>query len=357
MGDLLMSSPAIRAVKESTKAHITVLTSSMGADIATMIDCIDDVITFDFPWVKLSTTAIPEACFELITALKQRAYDAVIIFTVYSQNPLPAAMLAYLAEIPIRLAYCRENPYGLLSHWIPDPEPYQEIVHQVVRDLRLVNHLGFHVADNGIRIAIPSDAWSRASKKMLAAGADPSNPYIVLHPGVSEEKRAYPKENWLQLAKHLQANFKQQLVFTAGNQERSDTDRLARQVGINAYSLAGQLLLDELAAIIDRADLLISVNTGVAHIASATATPLIVLYALTNPQHAPWKAKGKVLPYSVSAIFISKNDVIRYVNAHLLKTGTQAVTPDHVLQSAKSLLQANPDSLPFIPPIPDGFLS
>ena len=45
-----------------------------------------------------------------------------MIFTVYSQSPLPSAMICYLADIPLRLAHCRENPYHLLTDWVPDPE-------------------------------------------------------------------------------------------------------------------------------------------------------------------------------------------------------------------------------------------
>src|SRR5690606_22825058 len=78
----------------------------------------------------------------LVDQLKQYRFDGCVIFTVYSQNPLPAAMLAWMAGIPLRLAYCRENPYQLLSHWVPDDEPYSQIRHQVVRDLELVKHIG-----------------------------------------------------------------------------------------------------------------------------------------------------------------------------------------------------------------------
>ena len=56
MGDLIMSSPAIRALKETFSAKITVLTSSMAAGIVPAISEIDEVIVFDLPWVKAKET-------------------------------------------------------------------------------------------------------------------------------------------------------------------------------------------------------------------------------------------------------------------------------------------------------------
>src|SRR4051794_37673766 len=118
MGDLIMSSPAIRALKETFQARITVLTSSMAAGIVPCLVDIDEAMVFDLPWVKASETADSTGVAALVDQLKHRNFDAAIIFTVFSQNPLPAAMIAYMADIPLRLAYCRENPYGLLTDWI-----------------------------------------------------------------------------------------------------------------------------------------------------------------------------------------------------------------------------------------------
>ena len=64
------------------------------------------VLAFDAPWMK-STGRQPTDDAALIRALADGGFDAAVIFTVYSQNPLPAAYLTYLAGIPRRLAHCR----------------------------------------------------------------------------------------------------------------------------------------------------------------------------------------------------------------------------------------------------------
>lgn len=65
-------------------------------------------------------------------------------------------------------------------------------------------------------------------------------------------------------------------------------------------SLIGRLDLGELGALIRSAALLVTGNTGTAHIAAAVGTLLVDLYALTNPQHTPWRAAHHLLFHDVS---------------------------------------------------------
>jgi len=112
-----MTSPAIRALKQSEAGRrITLLTSTGGSPVGHLIPEVDDVIIFDAPWVKTPAGSdTSELEHTLIRTLRDRRFDGAVIFTVYSQNPLPSAMLCYLADIPLRLAHCHENPYRLLT--------------------------------------------------------------------------------------------------------------------------------------------------------------------------------------------------------------------------------------------------
>lgn len=112
----------------------------------------------------------------------------VVIFTVYSQNPLPSAILAYIAQIPVRVAYCRENPYQLLTHWLPDEEPFSLIKHQVKRDLDLVSYLKAYTRNEKISLKISKDAWPKLQHKLTALNIDLRRPRLILHPGVRKKK-------------------------------------------------------------------------------------------------------------------------------------------------------------------------
>jgi ADP-heptose:LPS heptosyltransferase len=123
IGDVTMITPAIHVLKTAQPdRRITLMTSSAGAEIAPLISDLDDLIIYDSPWLKATApreSSAPE--FAMIERLREAQFDAAVIFTVYSQNPLPSAFLCYMAGIPLRLAHCHENPYQLLTDWIKDP--------------------------------------------------------------------------------------------------------------------------------------------------------------------------------------------------------------------------------------------
>lgn len=338
MGDLLMSTPAIRALKKSFSCKITVLTSSMATGIAKFIPDIDETITYDLPWVKTQQAASAGDFFQIVELLKQREFDAAVIFTVYSQNPLPAAMLAYLAGIPRRLSYCRENPYELLTDWIPDKEPYTLVRHQVRRDLDLVSSIGAVTDNEKLSVKLPENVWPAIAKKLQGAGIDIKKPWVILHACVSEKKREYPEALWVSTGKKIVENLKQQVLCTGGVSEKTITAKLANQIGNGAFSLGGMFSLEEFIVLIHHAPLVISVNTGTIHIAAATSTPVIVLYALTNPQHLPWKVAGKVLLFDVPEKLRSKNQVIKFVHENLIYPTVPMASPDDILDAALEIL-------------------
>lgn len=311
MGDVLMSQPAMRTLKESMPGRkITLLTSSAGASIAPFIPEVDDIIAFDVPWIKTSETNGEQQLLALAGELRSRRFDASVIFTVYSQNPLPAAMLCYLAGIKTVLGYCRENPYQLISQWIPDKEPLDYIVHEIERQLRLVEMAGAAACDTRLSLEIPAESRERISGKLAAIGIQRDEPWLVLHAGVSEEKRRYPANGYITACRTLiKQGYK--IVLTGSGGERGYVGEIARQLSDAATNVAGELSVADLIALIAAAPVLISNNTGPVHIAAAVGTPVVVLYAMTNPQHTPWRVPSRVLYFEVPPELRTKNRLLQ----------------------------------------------
>lgn len=337
MGDVIMSSPAMRALKETFNCSITLLTSKAGAIIAPYLDCVDDTIVCNLPWVQ-STGSDSRELLELIERVKVQHFDAAFIFTVYSQSALPAAMLAYLAEIPVRAAYSRENPYQLLTHWQPDLEPYEVIHHQVERDLALVASVGAEVADDRFKLNVPDVECLSCAQTLDNLGITFDNPYLIIHPGVSEKKREYPAELWIETGKALIENYKMPLLVSGSTSEKDLADLITAAIGESAVSVAGQFSLGEFIYLIKKASAVIAVNTGTIHIAAATQTPLVVLYAQTNPQHTPWKCAHRVIEYSVPKALRSKNAIIRHVTDKLYAEDIPFPAPAQILAVLETVI-------------------
>ncbi len=292
IGDVLMTTPAIRALKESFDCDITLLTSSSGAAAARLVPEINAVLQFAAPWMKPPAERVDEA---LIERLRAERFDAAVIFTVFSQSPLPAAYLCYLAGIPLRLAHCHENPYHLLTDWVPDPEPASGVRHEVRRQLDLVEWVGARTSDMRLSFSVPQVA--RANVQALLE--DFRQPLIVVHPGASAPSRRYPPEQFARAADLVIDETDCHALFTGDAHERELIAAVQQRMRKPSVSLAGRLGLAELGALIDEADLIICNNTGPAHIAAALGTPVVELYALTNPQHTPWQVESRVLYHDV----------------------------------------------------------
>jgi ADP-heptose:LPS heptosyltransferase len=335
MGDVLMSSPSFKAIKESFNCEITLLTSSQGVNVGRLIPEIDHVMGFDFPWVRVLKSGKSREVLSMIREIKERRFDGCVVFSVYSQSSLPAAFLAYLAEIPLRLAYCRENPYDLLTHWVPDKEPYTHILHQVERDLRLVAAIGAKTKNKKLSLHVKQ---GHVNKKLLALMGHAPSCYFVFHPGVSEQKRKYPVDYWIELGKSVYQKFQIPILLTGSREEIHLTRNIASKIGEGAISLAGIYTLEETVCLIGKARALVAVNTGPIHIAAAMQTPVLVLYAQTNPQHSPWMVPHKCIEYSIPTTLESQNEVIQFVNTTYYKETIPVPSPEIALAALQSLL-------------------
>jgi lipopolysaccharide heptosyltransferase II len=339
IGDVLMTTPAIRALRESVPGRrITLLTSPGAADVAPFVREVDQVITFAAPWMK-ATEDGPTMDGAMIVQLAARGFDAAVIFTVYSQNPLPAAYLTYLAGIPLRLAHCRENPYRLLSDWVPDPEPTKMVRHEVRRQLDLVASVGCRASNERLSFSVPRRARDQARRKLYALGVDTERPLVIAHPGATAASRRYPAGSFARALELLARRAGCEIVFTGDEREAMLVSEIQASIGVRTHSLAGQLSLGELGAAIAAASVLVCNNTGPAHIAAAVGTPVVDLYALTNPQHTPWKVPSRVLFSDVSC---------RYCYKSVCPSGhhgcLRGVAPEAVADAACELL-ANGESV------------
>jgi ADP-heptose:LPS heptosyltransferase len=136
---------------------------------------------------------------------------------------------------------------------------------------------------------------------------DPLGSWVVVHPGASAPSRRFRAEGFAEVARSLLLEFGVYTVFTGLRNEKRLVERIQAMMDVPSFSLVGKLNLAELAALLQRAPLLISNNSGPVHIAAAVGTPVVDLYALTNPQHTPWGVPHRVLNHDVPCKFCYKS--------------------------------------------------
>ena len=342
LGDLLMTTPALAALKEALPAaSLTLLTSPIGTRVAPHLNMVDQAMTFTAPWMQVgmqSNEELGQQETDLIQRLRQEQFDAVVIFTVCTQSPLPMAMLCRMAGIELRLAHCRENPYALLSDWIPETDVIaQGMRHEVQRQLDLVGSLGFSTHNEHLRFEVLPGDRSKVQQHLQAAGLTPSQPYAVFHPGASAASRRWPAAWFGTAAQKVHAKRGTAIVFSGDDSEKELIDQAQRAMQGPSISLAGKLNIGELAALIENAQVLVANNSGPTHLAAAVNTPVVNLYALTNPQHTPWRVPARVLFHDVDCRWCLKSVCPQQHHDCLLR-----VEPERVSVAALELMDPHP---------------
>lgn len=288
LGDVLLSGPAVRAVA-ATGAEVVYLCSPQGRPAAVALPGVTRVVTARAPWIDASPRpTTPAGMVHLVDILAGCRADEAIVFTSFHQSPLPLALLMRMAGVERISAISSDYPGSLLDvrHRVPDD------IHEVERALSLA-------AAAGYRLPAGDDRRLR-----VRLGPTPPPPlglpdrYVVVHGGASVPARSWPEHRFADLVGAL-TRAGHHVVLTGGPGEAGLTARLA---GAAAHpgavtDLAGRTDFPALAAVIAGAGVVVCGNTGPAHVAAATGTAVVSIYAPTVPaaRWRPWMTRHTLL--------------------------------------------------------------
>ncbi|MFW5878677.1 MAG: glycosyltransferase family 9 protein [Myxococcota bacterium] len=284
IGDVIMLGPALRALRKTCpKADISLLCSPAGSTIAGLLPEVDELIVERTLWQDAGGVLPfdPDREQRLVTRLKMGRFDAAFVFTSFSQSPWPPAYACYLAGIPVRVGQPKDFGGSLLSHRV---EPPPDHVHQVDRNLSLLRGVG--VRDDGIHmsLSLTSEARAGALSILERIGVKPPEPFVLLAPAASCQARSYAPSRFKEVARIVRERSGLP-VLVVGSERDAATQgplrELAQEHG-GAHWLVGSTTVPELCAIISRASVVVTNNSGPLHMADAFCRPQVVLYSGTD---------------------------------------------------------------------------
>ena len=280
IGDVVMTGPVLRALKENLPgASITLMASPGGKEAAPLLPWVDEVFAWRVLWQDIGRLSFdPAREWELIEALRG-CYDAAIILTSFKQTPHPAGYACYLAGIPLRLGESKEWGGGVLTDEAP---PAPDELHQVERNLRLIEHVGFVVEDRSLSLHVPEEARGTVVELLQARGVAPDAPYVLLNPWASAQARTYPTHRFAFAARLLSEETGWPVVVSGTEADRSRSGELLDVLGDRGVDLVGATGLSELAALVEGARLVLTNNTSTMHLLDALRTPGVVLFSGTE---------------------------------------------------------------------------
>jgi ADP-heptose:LPS heptosyltransferase len=330
IGDVIMLSPVLRALKASFPgAHLTLMASPAGSQVAPMLPWVDEIIAWRAVWqeIKGRFDQGPEQELELINLLTGKKFDAAFIFTSFSQSPYPPAYACYLAGIPNRVGQSKEFGGYLLTQWV---KPTADSDYQVDRNLHLLSSIGLPIRDNRIELYLSKADQSQAEEILNTAGLPSGAPYIVAAPGATAAARRYDPARFALVVDILSRLTGHPVIVIGTERERSlgilndfiDAAKNNSQI----IPIIGKTNVPQMAAIIQKSILVLTNNSASLHIAEAFGRPMVILYSGTEylSQWAPRYTQALILhrevscspcfsfncPYEMQCLDISPREVI-----------------------------------------------
>jgi ADP-heptose:LPS heptosyltransferase len=274
IGDFLCTTPALRALRDRLpEAEITLITLPMLKDLAERNPSVDRFAPFPgFPGIA-EQLFNPRKTVAFLQAMQREEFDLAIQFQGSGSYSNPFLLLLGARHTA---GFVREDmPSGRLDASIP----LQQQGHEVERMLALAVHLG--ASRQGLHTEFPLTAADRASAQALVGDLTP--PLIGLHPAARDQTRRWMPERFAQAAADLQGEFGGTLVLVGETEDAALCERIGEMAGGPYRNLAGKTRLAVLGAVVERLDLLVTNDSGPAHMAYALGTPSVTVFGGADP--------------------------------------------------------------------------
>lgn len=277
LGDVVMSLPALRAIREKfPRARITIAVGKPAAEIIRMSGYADETIEVDRVALRdgfkpLSVLRV----FKVAQDVRGRQFDFVIDLHSFAETNL----LGFFSGASKRLfSRRRGRSLDFLANFRPAPpvEENNRERHQVDRYLDVLLPLGITEAERIPRLATRFDDDREIDKLLRKSKAEAGAPLVGLFPGAGHESRRWPLDLFAQLADALARNDAVRPVVFAGPEERALIPQM-RSLFPASTVILDQLTIRQLASAQARLAVFVSNDTGPVHIAAAVGVPIVLL--------------------------------------------------------------------------------
>lgn len=280
IGDTVMATPALRALRRGYPEAEVVLLGPWAASLLEAEEVADRAVPFPRRW--------RERVRQLRT-LRREGVDLALLFP----NSFSSALEAWLAGARLRVGYAAEGRSPLLTHSLPRP---RGAVHQVEAYLRLLEPLGFAIRERTPALAVSPEREAEADRLLAERGVVAGEPLVGFQLGSAfGPSKCWPTERCAELADRLLADGVP-VLFLGSSRERPLYEAIRREMAKTPLSLVGEDHPALLPALCSRLAVLVAGDTGPTQVAAARGVPVVALFGPTDPQlTAPRGAHHAVL--------------------------------------------------------------
>jgi 3-deoxy-D-manno-octulosonic-acid transferase/heptosyltransferase-1 len=289
IGDVIHTLPALNAVRNYyPNANITWLVEEDAAPLVQGHEALDRVIVSKRKrWLKALRSlsflnTVQEVC-GFIKALRDTRYDMILDF----QALLKSGILIALARGQRKIGFGKglehmEHSYIFLNEHIPAVDME---IHALSRGMVLLNAVGIPTNEVEYKLPVSDHDRKNIDELMKQLGINGVKSLVAINPVAKWETKLWPNKKFAELADMLIDQYDMKIVFTGGIKDYSIIQAITSSMKGRAINFAGKTTLTELAALYEKAALVISTDTGPMHLAAAMGTPVVALFGPT----APWR--------------------------------------------------------------------
>lgn len=276
LGDLLCTVPALRALRgRLPRAHVALVTfAEMRPVVERLAPWVDELLPFpghpDIPERPPRHDAIDG----FYAAVRARRFDAAL--QMYGANPAAN-------EVTERLGARRTGGFFVPGTCSPDLRthlPYPHHRHEVHRHLDLMRLLG--AGPRGEHLEFPVTRADEQAAAAVRRAHGLRSPYALVHPGATSASRRWPASRFAEVGDGL-ARRGLRVAVTGVAAEAALATAVAARMNRSPANLAGETALGTIAALVRDAALVVSNDTGIAHLAIALNAPTVTVFLSGDP--------------------------------------------------------------------------
>lgn len=342
VGDAAMTVPALRALRQLLPdAHLTLATRPFAKAIFDRADFLDDLLICE------------GRLFTQVSEWRRHRFDLAVLF----QNAFAPALISRFAGVPLRIGYATQGRGWLLTSPLSLPE-WRESRHEgfyylnIIAEIdRLLNGASKVLDQPPVFDLQVSDEQRTQAKALLrAAGVHDDRTLVALCPGsINSRAKRWPVERYAALGDRFIDELGADVIVIGSPDELEASVAVRSQMKYVPIVLTGKTDLAQAMALLSLADLLVTNDTGPAHVAAALNRPTLVIFGPTNPLTTrPFASNAEILRHPPDCAPCMLRDC---PIDHRCMT---AISPDEVFERAVAMLETSAlsDKLQFVATAP-----
>lgn len=323
LGDVVHGLPVLHGLRTvHPAAHIAWMVRPAWADVVRGHRELDEVIEFDRRHFGRAWRS-PRALADLVRwlrSLRKHRFDLVVDLQGLFRSGFFS--LASRAERRLGFASAREMGWLFYTQRI---RPDAAAVHAVDRNYLFARELGFDHVPPTFELPIDDAARDAAADKLRQAGHDPAAGFAVLVPGSAWQSKRWPEDRFARVADYLHATPGLRPVLLGGPGEEPVAAAVAAASAHKPIDLVGRTSLRESMALLERAAIVVTNDSGPMHLAAALGRPLVAIFGPTDA--------GRTGPYGRPDAVVQAVNDRKHNYRHDDQTQIAAVTVEMALEA------------------------